>query len=77
MDIDDEMQSKFIADCAAEANCRGSQLQQDDNPNSHAQWEADQVIREAEAGKATMFATPGRQILEFGNCDAAMESVNQ
>ena len=59
MEIEDNAHSNFIAECAAAAagNSRSQKRKEDDG---------DRVIREAEASKARLFATPGNEQNSLG-----------
>ena len=59
MDVDLDIHDKFIADCAEEAK----RLRKDrEDEVQSARERADDTIRQAEAGKAQMFATPGKTL---------------
>ena len=60
MEIEDNAHSNFIAECAAAAagNSRSQKRKEDD---------CDRVIREAEASKARLFATPGNEQNSLGS----------
>ena len=59
MEVDMDLNDKFIAECAEEARRRKRALPEEDNIRSTAQIQADAQIREAEAAKIRMMGTPG------------------
>ena len=71
MDIDLDINDRFIADCQAEAKRMRSYpdtIPEEQTPEDHARKEADEAVRDAEASKAKMFKTSGNYLESFANC---------
>ena len=85
MEVDDELNSRFIADCVsnvgAETSDRNRSRSGDrEGETSRARNQADKIIRGAEAAKAHVFGTPGKdQVLykNTNNCNTSAATVDE
>ena len=75
MEVDQSIHDKFIADCEAEATRRRSKSRDE---TDRARCEADDIIREAEAGRAQVYAMPGKpNVIVNENLEGLNFSVHQ